>query len=68
MKGGYSMTPRTGRPKSENPRTERVVIYLTKEDMAQAEAAREKDREPERSFATWLAQKVSEWLRKPHLK
>ena len=64
MKGGSNLAPRTGRPKTENPRTEKVMIYLTEEDRQRAEVARDADKKPERSFSTWLARKVSEMLRK----
>ncbi len=56
------MTPRTGRPKSENPRTETILISLTPEDKAKAEEARAKDTEPERTLATWIARRVSEMV------
>lgn len=59
------MAPRTGRPKTENPRYNRITVSLTDEDMELAEKAREKDKEQERTLATWLARKISEWLRKP---
>jgi len=64
MKGGLPLTPRTGRPKAENPRSEQVSIYLTKEEKAEVEKAREKDKEPQKSLAAWFARKFFEMLRK----
>lgn len=54
------MAPRMGRPKSENPRTEKILISLTPDDMEKAKEAREKDKNPERTLAAWVARKVSE--------
>jgi len=64
MKGGELLSPRTGRPKTENPRTERVSVTLTKEDIDTLKESREKDKEPEKTFVTWLSRKISELARK----
>ncbi len=58
------MTPRTGRPKTENPRTETISFTLTKEDKASVEEARSKDKHPERTLSTWVARKVAEMAKK----
>lgn len=58
------MTPRTGRPKTENPRTERISFTLTKEDMENVKEAREKDKHPDKTLSTWVARKVAEMAKK----
>ena len=58
------MAPRTGRPKTENPRSKQVCISLTEEEMEILKENREKDKEPERTFVTWLGRKVSEMAKR----
>ncbi len=64
MKGGFNVTPRTGRPKTENPRTERISFTLTKEDMENVQEARNKDKQPDKTLSTWVARKVAEMAKK----
>jgi hypothetical protein len=60
VKGGELLTPRTGRPKTENPRTNQIGITLSDEDYQNVLEAREKDKQPEISLSTWVARKVAE--------
>ncbi len=58
------MTPRTGRPKSVNPRSERLAIFMTQDELKEAEEAREKDKEPQKSLAAWFTKRFFDMLRK----
>ncbi len=58
------MSPKKGRPKTENPRTKHLGIMLTEADFQKAEDARAKDKKPERSLSTWAARKFSEMVEK----
>lgn len=58
------MAPRTGRPKSENPKSERLAIFMTKDELEEAEEARKKDKEPQKSLAAWFTKRFFEMLRK----
>lgn len=54
------MTPRTGRPKEENPRSENIRFRVTKEKKNELVLAYEKDANPNEKFSTWIARIVTE--------
>lgn len=54
------MTPKRGRPPVKNPRENRITIRLSDEEVQSAEAARKKDKHPEKALSSWIARKIAE--------